>query len=715
MSDIVKVVFDGDLSPLQQKQALAKTELNTFVAESESEIKGIASAGEVIGASAQKGAEQFSRYYKPVINDLARDIKAISGGFEKVLGAEESKAARAGLEDLDYELKKLNIDGYEAAASSQVLKTELSSITKQLAAYQFELASASQANIFFAETEVAAAAAGKAEGGGLNLGARPLQGYGGIFRATGLTNAGVNEVEANAALNIISKLGISVSSLVVVGGVAALGAAAIAVSSKLNEEAEKRLESEENISRAINKQVIGLRESLNDYQRIKDQLQQTETLHKNIAQLVGQTDQAGVKALRDKTDQDNLATVGEVNRLQAQVAQNERELAFEKARKPDSALSRGLFGGELTPAQQRQNVGEAETRLEKTKKQLAEAEDTLRKGTDSLKELDKASTDITASQDKRFASNFENFAKAEAQKREFAERQAEKFAASVKAGNEEADRLVKGYKEEFDRLFLDVNKDNPFATQAIQSSKALETLEDKLKGVGSELRKQALDLQRTASAQQVYNLQLNSGLQAIDLRSQADRFRNPTQKELQTRLNEQMAEFQRTSNSTNPDVFYDFQREQQRIADFNKRQTQDTLDKKLDLTDRAKTEEQKAAADTAVVSFAGGLNPDDLTKSERAKIADALERSAARTESRQQRSLAIQADLLATLQSIDKRGEKLTGIVAEKGKEGLDATITVRDETDNGVGKDIRPKRPTQEDVRATYGPYGSSGGLTSF
>lgn len=696
MSDIVKVIFDGDLGPLQQKQALAKGELNAFVTESEAEIKGIASAGDAIGTSAQKGAESFSRYYKPVINDVSRDITALGAGFERVLGAEGSRAAKAGLEDLGYSLKKLNIDGYEAAASSQVLNTELRSINKQLAIYKLELAEASQANIFFAETEAAAAVAGKAEQGGLNLGARPLQGYGGLFRATGLTNAGVNETEANAALNIVSKLGISVSSLAVVGGVAALGAAAVLVSEKINSEADKRLASEEGIASAINKQVLGLKESLSDYAKIKDQLIQQEALQRKISTLVGQNDSPGVKALREKTDQENISKVTEINRLQADLAQQERALAFEKARQPSNALGQ-LLGG-LTPSQQRQNVGQAENAVEQTKKKLSEAEDALRKGTQSLSTLDKAQNEIIANQDKRFSNNFENFQKAEKQKADFAEKQAEKFAQNVKQGQAEADKLVTGYKEEFDKLYADSARENPFATQIIQSSKALEVLETKLKGVGPELRKQATDLQAAASAQAAYTVQINSAFQTIDYRAQAAKFRNPTQKELQDQLDSRISEFQRTSNSTNPDVFYEFQREQQRINDTNRRQNQDIVDQKIDVASRAKSPAEQAIADKALTAFAGGLNPDDLTQSERAKIADAFERSAVRNEKRQEDALQIQKDLLKTMQNIDKRGATLNGIAGEGGKTKLD--ITLKDDTSD---KKATAATATTDDVAKTY------------
>lgn len=750
MSDIVKIIFDADLGPLQAKQAVAKGQLNAFVVESEAEIKGITSAGAAIGAASQKGAESFSRYYKPVLADTRRDLLALQAGFERVLGAEGSQAARAGLDDLGTSLTKLNLKGYESAASSEVLNLELRKISRTLKQYQFDLATASAENIFFTETEAAAAVATKTRAD--VMGKSPLRGYGGVFQATGLTNAGINETEANAALNIVSKLGISVSSLVAIGGVAALGAAAIGVSEKLNSEADARLASEERIASSINKQVIGLREALSDYEKIKDQLQQNEALQRKIAGLIGQSDSSGVKDLRDKTDQDNIAKITEINRLQADLRYQEQALAFEKGRTPRGALGQAVFGG-TTASQQRQSVGEAESAVDRTKKRLAEAEDDLRRGTGTLKELDNAQSEITKNQDARFAAGFANRVKNLEDEKRFndklaAERKAaaEKFKQSVKDANEEVTRLSAGYKDEFNRLFLDNNRDNPFATQIIQSAKALEVLDQKLKGVGPELRRQAIDLQTAAAAQQVYTTQINSAFQNVDLRNQRDRFRNPTQQELQYSFNDRAAERERISNSTNPDVLASkivdafkagtINREEA-IKQFNTnfsgyspdvlRQFRDTIrntftdeqvrnqrvvDEKIDIAGRAKTEVQKAIADAALTSFAGGLNPDDLTKSERARIADAFERSAVRNEARQEQALRVQQDLLATLTNIDKRGEALAKVANEKGKEGLEATIRIVDETANGVQKDVKPQRPTGADVANIYnGNFGSAGG----
>ncbi len=604
MSDIVKIVFDGDLGPLEQKQAAAKAQLNTFVAESEAKLKGIPNVGDPVG-----------------LGGITAPTNSAGASAASDRAAEADKAKQA-------------LEGEAAAA--ELLSGAL----------------------------------------------------------------------AKATASQIAFLAVSAS-------IVALGAALVLVAKKLAQETDLTLSLEERRESAINRQLIGLKESLGEYQKIKDELVQTEALQRKIAGYIGQNDTAGAKALRDRTDQENKDRVVEINRLQAALATNERQLAAEKARKPASTLLQ-LAGG-LTQAEQRQNVGFAERNVEQTKKRLAEEEEALKKGIKTLQELERAQGSILANRDAAFSSNFDNFVKAQEQRRKFAEEQAEKFAASVKAGKAEVEKLVSGYRDAFVGLASDASKDNPFAQQIIQSATALDTLEEKLKGVGPALRKQATDLAAATAAQEAYKVGIDNAFETIDLRAQANRFRNPTQADLQKQIERRAAQFNRESNSSNPDVLNDFRRQQEFINQTNRRQQSDILNQKFDVAGRARTEAEKAIADKALTSFAGGINPDDLSQSERSKIADAFERSAVRNEARQEEGLKVQRDLLATMKSIDKRGATLMGVAGASGKTGVD--ITVRDESDRAeVNK--RPKAPSPADTKKQYDPdllYSGPNGLRNW
>lgn len=716
MSDVVKVIFDGDISPLEAKQAIAKGELNAFVTESEASIKGIAGVGDAVGVSSQKGAESFSRYYKPVINDLSRQIQSLGPQFEKVLGAEATKETKLELDELRLSLQKLNNTGYEATATDAEYVGSLKLVQKELASYQLQLAEVTQQHIFLAEAETASGAAAAESATLGNLGARPLQGFGGAFRAAGV---GVSEIEANAALQILGKLGIAISTLVVEGGVAAVGLVAVEISTTLRKESEHRLETEEGIAGIINKQNDALYSSVGEYAKIVEHLREAEQLSEKIKSLTLENDQAGIQQLRNKTQADNESKAREIDNFRTQVALEEKALEAAKARPVSGAGGRLLgelgVGTPYTASQQRQDVGESQRRLDEDKKRLEDSERQLKVGTDTLSQLDKASKDVTGNQDKAFSDSFESLRKSSEERRKFEEEQEKRRVQSVKEGNEEVLRLTKGYKDEFDKLYLGTEKDNPFATQMTENAKSVQTLEERLKGVTPELKRTALALLETANAQQTYTIQINSAFQTIDFRGQADRFRNPTQKERQTILTNRENEFQRTSNSTNPDVLYTFQKQQEQINNAERERQQGIIDQKLDVAGRAKTDDQKAIADKAVTSFASGLNPDDLTQSERSRIADSYERSAVRNESRQEEALKINRDLLATLRSIDKRGEDLSGIVAKGGKQALD--ITVKDQTSGGIETRQEPKAPNQDDTKALYQPdllVGGSGGLSN-
>jgi hypothetical protein len=200
MSDIVKVIFDGDLGPLQQKQAAAKAELTAFASGAEAEIKGIATVGDSVGRATQQSASSFNKYYAPVFNDLQAGLAQTERAFKNLGGTTSFAYITPKLALLKEQIIDLQIASEKPVTASVFTQyeTELRALQLQLAEYQAQLATA--------KLEQGATAAAPAAATQFNFGARPLQGYGGVFRATGLTNLGVTEAEGNVALQALGKL-----------------------------------------------------------------------------------------------------------------------------------------------------------------------------------------------------------------------------------------------------------------------------------------------------------------------------------------------------------------------------------------------------------------------------------------------------------------------------------------------------------------------------
>jgi DNA repair ATPase RecN len=135
------------------------------------------------------------------------------------------------------------------------------------------------------------------------------------------------------------------------------------------------------------------------------------------------------------------------------------------------------------------------------------------------------------------------------------------------------DELAKGWNSAFDSLYQRANADNPFAAFLQKSATEAEKLKTQIAGLPPELQKTAVAMQAIATSKDLFKLSLDNALSSLNLRSDAARFTDPTQSELQRKLNADYANFRRTSNSTNPDVLNDFQRRQKQINDYDKDRT----------------------------------------------------------------------------------------------------------------------------------------------
>lgn len=676
MADIVDIIFDGNLEPLNKKIADGRRNVDAFVAESEAKLKGINLAGDSVSPG-----DNISK---------ASDLLKTASAKAATTATNAETAANTGLAASS---QAAAVAGAEQAASNTAVASSADVATASLTSE--------------------------------------------ILAAKDLSGAMAAVAAANLPL------------IAVAGSIAIAGAGLVLYSQKNLELAEKRLETEENLAVAANRRILGVKEEVEYYRQIVDHLREAKALSNRIKSFVGQGDTQSLKAARDRTQQDIDAKAAELARLKADLKVNESSLEFAQNRNTRQNLLTELGAlPEYTSSQKRADIRRSENRIEETKKQIAEVERQLSSSVKALGDYDNALTSVTENQDRVFAERFANFQKSQQQAREFEKARQEKFVQSVKEGTLQVQKLVSGYRDEFDRLFIQANSDNPFAAHILKSAKALEELEKRVRGLTPALKKQALELAVTSIATQGYSIQLNNALQTVDYKAQANKFRNPTQRELGFRYQDRLAEELRTSNSTNPDVIVrrllDGVRkgaisQEEAIQRFNESITglapdayrgfrdrvrgtfneaqernQQIIDEKLNLADRAKTEAQKAISDSAVVSFAGGLNPDDLTQSQRTRIAESFERMAVRNEKRQEEALSVQRDLLTTLKAINARGEALTGIVKEKGKEGLEVLIRNESDAEATARKALSP--PSPEDTKRYYnlGTVSGVGGLTN-
>lgn len=224
--------------------------------------------------------------------------------------------------------------------------------------------------------------------------------------------AAQNAKEAAGEMGLLN--GISTATLATFGAIAAAGFGIVKVTEQIKSEAERRLHSEELIAGAINKQVIGLRDAFAEYEKFKASAINDKAFTNRLATYVGTYDTKAILAERAKVEAKNNSSIVEANRLQSQLAQNERSLEFEKGREVRQNLFSEIgIGSEYTASQKEQNISQATLAIEKTKKALTDQEQALEKGKSALEQTHKALIDVRNKQDEYFAQRGEAFKKSQ--------------------------------------------------------------------------------------------------------------------------------------------------------------------------------------------------------------------------------------------------------------------------------------------------------------
>jgi len=338
--------------------------------------------------------------------------------------------------------------------------------------------------------------------------------------------AAQNIKEAGKEMAVLS--GLSITTLATFGAIAAAGFVIVDASSKIREQAEKRLLNEQLISGAINKQIIGLRDAYAEYEKFKRSLEKDESFSNRLTSAVNTSDASAIKREREKIDTDNKSRIEEINRLQANLAQKERSLEFAKNRNVNQNLftmlgapdpiSQGLLttlgiGRGYTASDKQQDVSQAERAAEKTRKALAETETALEKGKSILQQTDRALIDIRERQNKAFSNRFETFQKSQQDSLKFEMRQFDELEKKKKKIAE-----TKILKAEFNTFSAESTfPNNPFIKLFADGDSAGERMQKRFKTLGDEYVKLATVIERNSIAKKINELKFSNDLSALKI------------------------------------------------------------------------------------------------------------------------------------------------------------------------------------------------------
>jgi hypothetical protein len=120
----------------------------------------------------------------------------------------------------------------------------------------------------------------------------------------------------------------------------------------------------------------------------------------------------------------------------------------------------------------------------------------------------------------------DNAAKAREDAAKKAQEAQEKLNRSIQEGTKKVEELQKQYTRTIDNLFIKTGSNNPFVKIFDEGNKAINELRQNLKGLSPALIAEFENLQRTLNGNQLFSAKLDNSLEAFDLRSQADKFRN---------------------------------------------------------------------------------------------------------------------------------------------------------------------------------------------
>lgn len=532
-----------------------------------------------------KAVSEFSKLENAGLNSLNR-LKTVGGNIEKVFSAPNAAPLTTSLSDLDKQAASLGKRADETRKSfAQITSQRLNSgninsltkdivaanersrqLEKNIAAIKTQLASPNRTSTIKQLTSELKSAEIEADNLNRKLSSLPSSNQSGTLptgKATGgrggrLTDKQLTGLEllddfaptgTNRAFNSLARIGLSaqnikeangemtifnrlsVASLGTFGAIAAAGFVIVSASEKIREQAEKRLLNEQLITGAINKQILGLRDAFTEYEKFKRSLIDAESFTNRLSSAVNTFDASAVKNERGKIEANNKSRIEEINRLQAELAQNERSLEFAKNRNVNQGLLTELgIGKEFDALQKRQDIGQAERAAEKTRKSLAESEAALEKGKSAFQQTDAALKNITAKQNELFnqrneifKKSYEDFEKTEIRRAEIEKKRLE----DLEKAKEKIKDLSKTYNSVFSDLSQKQFSDNPFVQLFSKAGDELKKLRENLRGLPADLQNAAISSQQAINKNKLFETRLENNLSTFDLRETANNFRNP--------------------------------------------------------------------------------------------------------------------------------------------------------------------------------------------
>jgi hypothetical protein len=506
------------------------------------------------------------------------------------------------------------------------------------------------------QSRIAPAVAGGGGGSGHGSFIQPsgaIRGAGPLFRAAGLYQYGIDESIINAVLigapKAAAAIGTTIASL---GAVVGIGAAAIAITYKvtgdIRTEAERRLKVEELIAGAMNKQILAGQEII-----------------KNFDKQLGE----------DAGDR-------QFDRFLKSASNDELQHRFDLLKKLH----------DLDP------TGENAAKFETQGRRIAAQRDANNNGS-------------AATADKAFDDRWEKWKKDQQDAKKKQEDAAKAFEKSVEQAKTKINDLSKTWTSAFDSLYQRTAGDNPFAVFLAKSQTDTDKLKLALAGLPPELQKIAFGMHAIADAKEAFSLRLDNALSVANLRFEAGNFSDPTQQEMQRRLNADIANFRRTSNSTNPEAIAEFQRRQNAITNYNKDRQTDFLNSEYNtIYDTRRPGYDPSAADRRFVELTRGFNPDDLPDNLRRAASDARLNEAARQEKFEQdaqderkKQTELQSKLLETQ-------TRLLALAEKEGTAGINKLLV---EVRDAPTTKSTVTSPTPADVE--YNTFSGPGGLTDF
>jgi hypothetical protein len=300
---------------------------------------------------------------------------------------------------------------------------------------------------------------------------------------------------------------------------------------------------------------------------------------------------------------------------------------------------------------------------------------------------------------------------------------------STELGISKVKELKSNWDSAFNSLYSRANADNPFALFLAKSASESDKLKESLRGLPPELQRTALAMRAIADSKELFGLRLTNALNVANLRNEAANFQNPTDPSKDKRTEDQyLARFLHDHPNFLAIESREYNQERlinplTSIESFGERIRKKILDpaKLSGVLDTAETRQNRfledqyniiydrqrkdfdiATADRKFNELTRGANPLNLSDGLRRAAVDSRLNEAARAEKSEQDAQAerkkqteIQTKLLETQQ-------KLLAVAEGQGLKGVEALITVKDET-GGRATSRTGKRATQEDTRDYY------------